>query len=123
MTAQLLDYPTASRVRIAPARKPGVTVAPHRDAARRSLGPARHSWVRGAATPTGGGQGGAGTPVVSVDLDNLHWTPRALLLMVCAVMGLGVAMVITLVSVFFAVSDAPLQPASAVAVLVQGAAR
>ena len=87
MTAQLLDYPTTPRVRVAPARRPGVTVAPHRDAPRRPLGPGQRSWSTtvGVAAHTGSVQGsGAGVGGTAVDLEHLHWTPRALMLMVVA---------------------------------------
>ena len=117
MTAQLLDYPTTPRVRVAPARRPGVTVSPHRDAPRRPLGPGRRSWSTtvGVAAHAGSVQGsGAGVGGTAVDLEHLHWTPRALMLMVVAVVALAVAMGVTIVSAFLAVSDAPVQPAAPV---------
>ena len=101
MTAQLLDYPTASQVRVRPSRQgAGVPVAPHRQAPRRNLGPQQRVWsVAQAAAPL---------PVSAGVEGRLYWTPRGLAVMIAAVALIAVAMLATIVVAFLGVSDAPL---------------
>ncbi len=109
MTAQLLEYTSASdlrvrRVRAARAASAHVTVAPHRDAAR-----IQASWgstqVRACDVERPAALVPVGAPAAPAT--RLVWTDRGIAVMLALVVIVTGVMVTTLVNAFLAVSNAP----------------